>query len=62
MARQEDVTWEELERVAKNVLRGIMTSRGDYERLQFDACVFVLTRELQYLKEEEDSDEESSSI
>ena len=60
MAKQENATWEDLERVAKNVLREIIMYPGDHNQMQLDACVFVLTQDLEDLKYAESSDESSS--
>ena len=60
MAKQGNATWEDLERVAKNVLREIIMYPGDHNRLELDACVFVLTQDLENLKYVEGSDEKSS--
>lgn len=51
MANEENATWEDLERVAKNVLRNIIMFRDDHNQLQLDACVFVLTQNLENLKD-----------
>lgn len=60
MSNEKDVTWTELESVAKNRLKVLMEEGP--AQIQYETCVFVLTRELEYLKGSEGSGEKSSSM
>lgn len=60
MSKQENLTWEELEQLAKDRLKLLMEQAP--AQVQLEACSFILSRDLEDLKYVESKGGKSSSI
>lgn len=60
-SEEKNMTWADLERSAKNQLLRLMVSGLEGDRVQLDACIFILSQDVPGLKGQEEYERELSN-